>query len=170
MILGFLDSMGWQTVCQALIAGIVTIILAIIGARTKKAVETTAKEAAKKVVEVVNTVKKTSDDAAIQVAEVKVATDDAAKKVAEVKIAFEENNCDVNRKLDAIAETNQAVHTLVNSAMGEQKKLLAVTARSLADRTHSESDQQIADMAEKELAQHVAKQSIVDSHGEGYKG
>jgi len=68
-----------------------------------------------------------------------------------------------NRKQQATAKTVDDVHTLVNSQMGAQKKLLYDVSAAKAAITHSPLDQHAADIALLEWQAHEAKQKIVDS-------
>jgi len=55
------------------------------------------------------------------------------------------------------------VHTLVNSQMGQQLQLYAITARTLANLTRKAEHIEAADRADAALAEHAAKQKIVDA-------
>lgn len=63
-----------------------------------------------------------------------------------------------NRQAKVLAIT----HSLVNSALGEQKKLVAVSARGKADATHDMGDIQTAMAAEKVYADHIEAQKSLD--------
>lgn len=67
------------------------------------------------------------------------------------------------RKLNAIAKTGEQVHTLVNSNMGTQLKLNAISLRRLATITNDPVDVDAAMLAEKLLKEHDAKQAAVDA-------
>ncbi len=54
-------------------------------------------------------------------------------------------------------------HTLVNSAMAAQLRLHAQTARAKADITSDPADVAVADMAERMLREHEAKQATIDA-------
>lgn len=64
-------------------------------------------------------------------------------------------------KLDAIAETGDKTHILVNSNMGVQLKIAAVALRRLASSGNPE-DVAAAELAEKLLREHESKQASVD--------
>jgi hypothetical protein len=70
------------------------------------------------------------------------------------------------RKVEAITQTNQQIHTLVNSNMGVQLKISAVFARRIANMTKGTTegpdDERAATLAEQYLNEHEAKQRIVD--------
>lgn len=66
------------------------------------------------------------------------------------------------RKLDRIAETGEKTHTLVNSNMGAQLRLVATTSRRLSQLTNEPVDIEAAELAEKLLKDHDAKQAVVD--------
>lgn len=68
----------------------------------------------------------------------------------------------INRKVSKIVKTGDDVHTLVNSAMGAQLKLNAVSTQRLAMMTHSPVDVEAAALAEKALKEHQARQSVVN--------
>lgn len=110
---------------------------------------------------------KTAKDAAIAAKEVKVKLNEVTeqnKEAAEaVSVTLQKNTEDMARKVDEIAKTGEATHILVNSAMGAQKKLLAVTARALADKTGDATDISAADEAERDHAAHTGKQDKVDN-------
>lgn len=67
------------------------------------------------------------------------------------------------RKLNAIAKTGEQVHALVNSNMGTQLKLNAITLRRLAIITKDPIDVDAAMLAEKLLQEHEAKQAVADA-------
>lgn len=82
-----------------------------------------------------------------------------AAKVEAVRVEAKEGS----NKLEAIAKVSEATHTLVNSNMGAQLKLTAVATRRLAALTNDQADLDAADLADKLLAEHEAKQAVVDS-------
>lgn len=116
--------------------------------------------------------KAASDAAALAAAKV----EEVKKAAIEVKKTLVETNEAVGVKLDSIVKTGEAtqktgeaIHTLVNSQFGEQLKLSAETsrfkARVLRERGDSEAAmlaEKAADLAEKILMEHMAKQQIVD--------
>ncbi len=57
----------------------------------------------------------------------------------------------------------QAIHTLVNSNMGAQLKVSAVALRRVAEYSSHPDDVAAADMAERQLRDHEAKQATVDA-------
>lgn len=90
----------------------------------------------------------------------------AAIHAKDVEVALKKTDDTVATKLEEIAKVADATHLLVNSAMGAQKRLLATTARALADRTGNREDIKAAELAEKESADHEAKQVVVDKKSE----
>jgi len=70
-------------------------------------------------------------------------------------------------KLDSMAAVGVATHLLCNSAMLAQKRLLATSARALANKTGDAVDLAAADVAEKELRDHERKQLEADRDAEG---
>lgn len=87
----------------------------------------------------------------------------AADKVQVVAEKLDETTTVQTEKLVEIAKVGEATHTLCNSAMGAQKRLLAATARAKYEVTGSEVDRVAAEFAEADLRAHEAKQAIVDS-------
>jgi len=73
----------------------------------------------------------------------------------EVKCALVESSSKSDAKLDTI-------HTLVNSQMGAQKRMLAITARAKADITHNPTDIAEAERAEDEYRKHETRQQTAD--------
>lgn len=91
---------------------------------------------------------------------------DKAAKVEEVAVKQEQVVEAQDKKLEALATVADKTHSLVNSAMGKQKELLAITARSKAVITNDPDDIKAADVAEKEDREHKAAQAKVDAkHG-----
>lgn len=68
----------------------------------------------------------------------------------------------MNLRLGKIAKVADQTHTLVNSAMGYQLQLNAVSTRRLAILTNSPVDVQAAALAERALKEHEEKQAVVD--------
>jgi hypothetical protein len=66
-------------------------------------------------------------------------------------------------KLDKIVKTSNDTHILVNSNMGISLKTSAVALRRVADLTGDPDDVSAAEVAEKALQEHEAKQDKVDS-------
>jgi hypothetical protein len=87
----------------------------------------------------------------------------AAVKVDEVKQDLQSTDAKQDAKLDEITKTGDAIHTLVNSAMGQQLKVAAVALRRIADITKHPDDAAAAELAEKGLREHEVKQQVVDS-------
>jgi hypothetical protein len=95
--------------------------------------------------------------------ELRIANELAAVKVETVRTTLAENTEVADRKLDGIAAVSVATHTLVNSNMGVQLKLNAVVTRRLAAVTNDPEDLKAADLSERLLREHEAKQAVVDS-------
>lgn len=68
-----------------------------------------------------------------------------------------------SKKLNAIAATGEKTHTLVNSGWGVQLKLGADLSRWKADREPTPENVKAAELAEKTLLDHDAKQAVVDA-------
>ena len=96
--------------------------------------------------------------AAVQVVQAKV--DDTATKVDSVVGGAKARDV----KLDALSVVTSDVHKLVNSNMGAQLKISAIFARRISDLTSKPQDATIAAEAERLLADHIAKQAIVDEN------
>lgn len=96
------------------------------------------------------------DEAAVKVSEV-------ATKVEEVKVTLEASTTLSDAKLDAIARVADATHALVNSNMAAQLKISAIALRRVAEMTSNPKDIAMAELADKNLADHEAQQAVVDS-------
>ncbi len=103
-----------------------------------------------------------SKKVAKRVEAVRLEAREAAANVSEVKTTLEDTSAQTIKTLDEIAQVGKDTHTLVNSAMGSQKRLLAVTARALADRDPNPINIKAAEVAEEEYRQHQVKQARVD--------
>lgn len=123
---------------QALIAGIVTLVLAYMQMRTKQAVVSTA------------------SDAKIEVVKV-------AEKAEQVKTTLEVSTKKTDAALIGLARVAKDTHTLVNSNMGIQLKLHAATSKRLALISKDPDDIAAAELAELLFQEHNKKQAIVDS-------
>jgi hypothetical protein len=86
-----------------------------------------------------------------------------AQKVAEVKQQLTLSDSVKNDKLDALADTADATHTLVNGQMGVTLKAAAVALRVVADLRKEPGDVDAAVEAERKYADHMAKQAKVDA-------
>jgi len=89
--------------------------------------------------------------------------EDAAVKVEQVKSVLETTQLSGTKKMDILVKVANDTHTLVNSNMGVQLKISAVALRRVANLTKEPDDIAAADLAEKALSSHEAKQTIVDS-------
>lgn len=89
---------------------------------------------------------------------------EAAGKAEEVKTTLEATTTKQAETLEGMAKVGEATHVLVNNNMAIQLKLNAVLARRLAETTKAASDLAAAVTAERLLAEHEAKQTVVDSH------
>jgi hypothetical protein len=87
----------------------------------------------------------------------------AASKVSEVKHTLEASTANATQKLNEIAIVADKTHILVNSQMGQQLMMYAITARTLADLTHKPEHIKAAEEADQKLSDHVAKQHLVDT-------
>lgn len=87
----------------------------------------------------------------------------AAQHVTEVKAALVTATENQEAKLEGLAKVARATHTLVNSSMSAQLKISAIALRRVAELTKSPIDKRAADLAEHLLAEHEAKQVLVDA-------
>lgn len=102
------------------------------------------------------------------VVEVKKVADSAADDRAQFRKTAEADKAETAEKLDVLIKVGDATHGLVNSAMGTQKRLLAVTARALADKPGATvADKKAATEAERDSASHDEKQAAVDAKQQG---
>ena len=86
-----------------------------------------------------------------------------AEHVVEVKNAAQDNAVLTSNRLDAIAKTGDATHTLVNSNMGKVLEGLAVALRRVSDLSPTDVDAEIAAKnAEAAFRDHQQKQNNVD--------
>lgn len=85
-----------------------------------------------------------------------------ADKTAADKVRHDETATALS-KIDATGERN---HILLNSERGALLKLYAVAMRRLADGSHLPADIEAASTAERLLADHQEKQSVVDAKNE----
>lgn len=102
----------------------------------------------------------------IQVTQINAKATAAAKEVKEVKQTLSEATTATDTKLEELAVTADATHTLVNSNMGVQLRLNAELSRWKALQTGKPADAEAADLAEKLLREHELKQADVDRQGE----
>jgi hypothetical protein len=63
------------------------------------------------------------------------------------------------KKQDVVTDK---IHTLVNSNFGEQLKINVVSARALYELTKSPLDKALLEEAQRRLAEHEAKQAMID--------
>lgn len=126
-----------DVVWQAIIAGIVTVVLAYMQQRTQAAV------------------KKVSDEAAS-------AAVVAAEKTDEVKLALQESTGTTEAMLDGLVKVADATHTLVNSQHGIALSTVYEQALKIAALTGDPADRKKAEVARQKLDDHEAKQSRVD--------
>jgi Na+-translocating ferredoxin:NAD+ oxidoreductase RnfG subunit len=126
-----------DVVFQALIAGVVTIVLAYMQQKTKKAVDSASQNA---------------DDASHR----------AVVKAEEVKQALAKSEDSTTQKLNGLAKVAKATHTLVNSNMEIELKDNAELKRWKADRTGLPEDIRAAELAEAKYRDHQTKQAEVD--------
>jgi hypothetical protein len=153
-----------DVVWQAIIAGVVTVVLTYMAQRGKKATEDTGKATKDAVLE-------TAKVAAVKVEEVKETAKVAAVKVDEVKVALKENADITVEKLDSIVKTGEAnarvgqmTHALVNSAMLEQKRMYAVKCEAMASKTGDQVDVVEAKAAREAYDEHRRKQESMESN------
>lgn len=180
-----------DTVWNAIIAGVVTIVLAYIQMLAKIAADKAAAAAGKAAAAANDAAKdvkqtlalsderadkqlkvvagKADEQAKVTAAKLDEVTNrvedsvaQAASKAEEVRKNLETINAAHTVQLDAIARTGEETHALVNSAMGEQKRLLAITARAKSDITNDPIDIAAATAAEEAYNKHIARQEQLD--------
>jgi hypothetical protein len=136
---------GWAIIIGAVFVGVAKIVSMVLDYRREQA--------------------KILRDAVIaeKVAGVAMQAQVAARKAEEVKKTLVETTAANDQQLSEIAKTGKDTHMLVNSAMGAQKRLLAVTSRAKATITNEAMDMAAADAAEADLREHEAKQNRLDS-------
>lgn len=93
----------------------------------------------------------------------------AAEKVEEVKTTLVKSDEKTDRKLEAIAETGESTHRLVNSAMTLQLRLNKLTTQRLATLTQDPLDVEAAKLATQQLDEHEKKNALVDEKNEAAK-
>jgi hypothetical protein len=86
-----------------------------------------------------------------------------AAKVEEVRKTAAETARHADEQSEKILNVSNKVHTLVNSAMGEQLRVTCISARTLANLTGKPEHLQAAEEADVKLAEHERKQSQVDN-------
>jgi len=86
-----------------------------------------------------------------------------AVKLDAVKVAAEDVANKVSGQLTGIAVVADKTHTLVNSNMGAQLTISAVALRRIASLTKDPKDIEVAEEAERLLADHAKKQARVDA-------
>src|SRR4029077_5201260 len=91
-----------------------------------------------------------------------LASDKAAVKVEQVAAKQADAVENTGKKLEEMAKVGIATHMLANSAMGEQKRLLAVKARAMANELPTPANIAEADAAEQVWAEHQRKQAVLD--------
>lgn len=95
-----------------------------------------------------------------------VANRNAARAAAEaVKVREDLKVSDkaTSTKLDEISKVGEKTHTLVNANMGAQLKISAVALRTIATLQRTPHTVAAAELAEKLLQEHEAKQASVDA-------
>jgi Xaa-Pro aminopeptidase len=129
MIDSGITDINWNTIVLAIIGGVNSILLAIIGSVGGYFIARASKAA---------------DKAAVQAEEVKETLADSLTKTTDT--------------LRQIKTTGEITHQLVNGSLTAQMKLTAVALRRVADVTKDPDDVTAADLAEKAMAEHIAKQ------------
>lgn len=103
-----------------------------------------------------------SDEAATKADAAAAEAAAAAAKTAQVKEDLKQTNIRRKAQLDHIEATGEKTHTLANANMGAQLRLNVIASRRLADLTGEPADMAAANLAEKTLREHEAKQAAVD--------
>lgn len=98
---------------------------------------------------------KLAQSAAIKVEQVAV-------KAEEVKQTLDESTKSTGNQLEELVKTTEATHELVNSGSLVTLKLLADVTRWKADQTGDPDHIKAAELAEKNVKEHEAKQATVD--------
>ena len=70
-----------------------------------------------------------------------------------------------SRILKQTADTTDKIHTLSNSSMGAQLRIVMLQAKRIAEMTKAQPDLDIAGEAERAYQQHQEKQAVVDAGG-----
>ena len=96
-------------------------------------------------------------------AEAKEAAAVAAKEVKDVRDTLDVTTTKAEAKMDNLGKVAKATHTLVNNQMAVQLRLSAVALRRVAGLTGDAADVKAAEMAEVAMAEHDAKQAVVDA-------
>jgi hypothetical protein len=141
-----------DVVWQACIGGVVTIVLAFMQYRTKMSVD-------KGISNNVDTARIVAEN----VEQVKATAQVAADKVEEVKAALTDTNTQTKDKLDDLAKTANATHTLVNSNFGVILKTASIALHRVAELTGHADDITAASSAQKALDDHESKQATIDA-------
>ncbi len=144
-----------DVVWQAIIAGVVTLILAWMQTRTQKTVKEAAEASASRgaaAAQKVDEVSRDLHDSAAEVrqtqAEAALATRDKLRQIAAVG--------------EKAAAVGQMTHALVNSAMLEQKRMLMVKCQAAAQDHPSATNVAEAKAAEEAYREHRAKQDRME--------
>jgi hypothetical protein len=149
MLLAEVHDLVWQ----ALIAGCVTIVLALINRSGTRQVVATVDKASTKATQsssqVANTISYTAKE--------------AAGKVAEVKETLIDSTQDTGDKLAGLLKIGEATHSLVNSNFGVQLEIGAIALERVAEYSKKPEDMEVAKMARKRFEEHAAKQKAVDA-------
>jgi hypothetical protein len=144
LILAISDTV-WLAAIPAICTLISTLALAIIQRQTREAVVEGAKRAS------------------LERADVKKTARVAADRVEEVRQTLSKESENTIIKLDELQEGSKQIHTLVNANMGAQLKISSIALRRLADLTKHPEDMAAAELADKRLLEHEAKQKDVNS-------
>ncbi len=87
----------------------------------------------------------------------------AAAAARDVAVVLKDTTAVYTDKLNAIAETGNQVHTLVNSNMAIQLRINAAVTRRLANLTGDPEDERAAKVAEAMSIDHSSKQAALDA-------
>lgn len=94
---------------------------------------------------------------------VNVATEKVEEKLDDIHKKVETVTEKVEEKLENISKVGEAVHTLVNSAMSEQKRMLVEVTKAKYNITRDPADKLAMEMAVLAYNEHEAKQAVVDA-------
>lgn len=142
-------------VYQAIIGGVVTIILAYMQYRTQVAVKKSAVDSGLRAQDLKAFTVKAATEHKEEAAKISTKTDEVKKELAI-------QNSEKAAAMEDLTKVALATHVLVNSKYGESLRKSATALRKLADITKSDFDVNAASEAEKDLAIYSVNQSALD--------
>lgn len=130
---------------QAIIGGVVTIVLAWMQYHTRQTVQDTAQRAK------------------VRVQRVKAKVEEVEKAVEAVQETVDRTEVKTLEHLESLGRVTTDTHTLVNSNMGIQLEAVARALREIANMRGGPGDEAAAEQAEQAYQDHESKQGIVDA-------